>query len=346
MEVSMEIQKYDDLYYRLGKLERQNWWLRILWLLLLFVFLVSISITYYYLGYTHKVNQTQIVKAEKFIVVDEQGKTKAILGNIFNELRQSYSLGNPYEAALENKGKSSIIVNGLLLLGQDDKTRLCLAFGDDQSSEKNKEAHFLMFLGPNLKKRIEIINQDDESAISIFNENEEIRAGLSYDTSTKYKSGEKMRKSSIYVSGESSSASLNVIYSQLINQSFRIKKSIFGEYPSLTLSCNKLNKPGPEISLRINEGNFPILTMEKNTGFVEDKKAEFGHSSINEGKILIGFDDSDTPIIKLFDEKQQLRATIGSADLVKKTGTKIKTPLSSMVFFNEKGNVIWKAPLE
>ncbi len=343
--MGIQTQTYDDLYRRLWKLERQNWWLRILWLLLFVIFLVSISIIYYYLGYTHKINQTQIIKAEKFIVVDKQGKPKAILGNIFNELRESYSLENPYDAALENKGESSIIVNGLLLLGQDDKPRLCMAFGDDPSKQ-DQEGNLFVLFGPNHKKRIEIKNQNEYSTIGIFDENDKIRVGLEYGTVGKYESGEKIKQSRLFACGESHMASLGITYSQLFTQSFKSKKSIFGEYPSLTLSCSTLNKPGPKLSLSIFEGNYPLLTMEKNTGLVEDKKAEGGSKLINEGKLLIGFDDGNTPIIKLFDEKQHLRATIGSADLESKTGTKIKTPLSSMVFFNEKGNVIWKAPLE
>lgn len=335
--MEIQTQTYDDLYYRLGKLERQNWWLKAFGLLLIIVFLVSTVIFYFSSGFIQAKPTSHIVKAEKFIVVDQQGRTKAILGNILKELQQT-SKQDPYKDL-------SVVVHGLLLMGQDDKPRLCLAFGDDLS-EKNQEGHFLVFLDQNLKKRIEIINQTNESGIHIFDEDEKFRAGLRYSTILPYKSGEKMKTSSISVRGDSSSASLTTSYRWLGKESLKSKKAVFGEVPDLTLSCGIFNKPGPSLSLEIDEGKYPLLNMEKNIGSIEDKKAESGLRFINEGKILVGFDDSDTPSIKLFDEKQHLRATIGSADLVKKTGTQLKTPLSSMVFFNEKGNVIWKAPLE
>jgi hypothetical protein len=59
--------------------------------------------------------------------------------------------------------------------------------------------------------------------------------------------------------------------------------------------------------------------------------------------IQLYFDDDGQPNITLMGKK--IMATLGSLELERKDGTKIKHPLS-LAFINEKGKVIWKAPLE
>ena len=147
METPMEVQdqKDQDIYSRLGKLERQNWWLKIFGVLLIFISLIPLLIIYFFIHLPQVKPLSQIVKAEKFIVVDNKGKTKAVLGNIINELRESF--------IHEDKNESSITIEGLLIFGHDNKPRLCLAFGEDLSSDKKQEGHFLVFSDANLKKK-------------------------------------------------------------------------------------------------------------------------------------------------------------------------------------------------
>ena len=196
------------------------------------------------------------------------------------------------------------------------------------------------------KKRIEIINENTESAIRIFDENEEKRAGLVYDKGFLKWNNETCNASHIFVGGKTAYASLGVSYFPILRKSHNSNGPVLEETPKLRLSYNKEDKPGPELSLEINEGKFPLLTMEKNTGSIKDEKALGGSRSIREEKISVGFDSSEMPSIKFFDKSENLRTILGSAELVKKSGTEIKTPLSSIVLFNEKGNVIWRAPTE
>jgi hypothetical protein len=334
--MEIQSQNYQEFRNRLEKLEQHNWWLKALLLSLFILFLSSFSITYFFPRLMQDKLQSQTVKARKFFVVDNQGKTVAVFGDILNEMKQF---------SQSEEKDNDLSLQGILLLGKDGKPRLCLGFASG-SPDKNQEAHFLVFVDQNNAKRLEILNHSSQSAIRIYDENAKVRAGLQYDTSIKYKSGEKIKTSSIFVDGDSSHASLQISYTQLLKESMKLKKPLFGEIPSLRLSCNQVEYYGPGIDLRIEGGKYPILSMEKNIGFIKDKSSKTGEEFINEEKMLIGFDDINTPSVKLYDKKQNLRAILGSADLVKATGTQIKTPLSSLVFFNEKGNVIWKAPLE
>jgi hypothetical protein len=61
-------------------------------------------------------------------------------------------------------------------------------------------------------------------------------------------------------------------------------------------------------------------------------------------RTLLTLDDGK-PSIMLRDEKGISRAVLGSVELVNKsTGTETKRSLSSLVFFDDTGDVIWKAP--
>ena len=346
METPMDSQNQtiQEIYSKLGKLERQNWWFKIFGALLIFISIIPLSIIYFFLGFPQDKPFSKIIRAEKFIVVDNQGKTKAILGDIGNELKDFFNPGDKYE--------SSNIIDGFLIFGKDDKPRIFLAFGDDSSSNKNQEKHFLVFLDQNLKKRIEISNDDNieevESLISILDENENSRAGLRYNRRAKGNE-ETIKDSRIYVSGDSSYSFLgtsNVTEFNFISNKLRISKTDRDE-PILGLNCKKDMElePGPQLILKIADGKYPLFTMNKNTGWVKGEKNVY-KNIIDEERISIGFDNSDMPSIKLFDKKSNIRTILGSAELVKKSGTEIKTPLSSIVLFNEKGNVIWRAPME
>jgi len=51
------------------------------------------------------------------------------------------------------------------------------------------------------------------------------------------------------------------------------------------------------------------------------------------------------PFLKLFDDKSNIRAVLGRIDLRNRTtaSTEIRAE-SSLVLFNEKGNIFWEAP--
>lgn len=59
-------------------------------------------------------------------------------------------------------------------------------------------------------------------------------------------------------------------------------------------------------------------------------------------RITVGKDET---AVSVFDERLNLRATLGSVDLeTKKTGSKITRPPSSLVLFDKEGTVIFEAP--
>lgn len=347
METTLDFQNQtiQEIYSKLGKLERQNWWLKIFGALLIFISIIPLAIIYFFLGLPQDKPFSKIIRAEKFIVVDKQGKQKAILGDILNELKVFFKPGDKYEL--------SNIIEGLLIFGKDDKPRIFLAFGDDTSSNKNQERHFLVFLDQKLKKRIEISNENNiekvESLIRILDENENSRAGLSYDRST-WGNKEASKESKIYVSGDSSYCFLGTrnIVSLFPENLEKTEKTLYREEPMLSLNARKWLEPGPQLTLKIEDGKYPLLTMHKHTGFLIDEKNGIKNitKDIDEEKMIVGFNNSDMPSIKLFDKKQNIRTILGSTELINKSGTEIKTPLSSIVLFNEKGNVIWRVPTE
>ncbi len=59
-------------------------------------------------------------------------------------------------------------------------------------------------------------------------------------------------------------------------------------------------------------------------------------------RITVGKDET---AVSVFDERHNLRATLGSVGLeTKKTGSKITRPPSSLVLFDKEGAVIFEAP--
>lgn len=55
--------------------------------------------------------------------------------------------------------------------------------------------------------------------------------------------------------------------------------------------------------------------------------------------------DIEEPYVSLWDEKGLSRAVLGATEIKSsRTGEIRKRPISSLVFTNEKGNVIWEAP--
>jgi len=55
--------------------------------------------------------------------------------------------------------------------------------------------------------------------------------------------------------------------------------------------------------------------------------------------------EEGNPVLQLWDSNNQIRAVLGPTDLIiPETKVEIKRPLSSLVLFNEKGNVVWEAP--
>jgi hypothetical protein len=295
METPMDSQNQtiQEIYSKLGKLERQNWWLKIFGALLIFISIIPLAIIYFFFGLPQDKPYSKIIRAEKFIVVDNQGKTKAILGDIGNELKCFFNPGDKYE--------SSNIIDGLLIFGKDDKPRILLAFGEDSSSNKNQERHFLIFLDQNFKKRIEISNENNiekvESLIRILDENENSRAGLSYDMRA---ADNRMteKDSKIYVSGDSSYSFLGA--SNVTEVPGIVKVTSTDDEPILSLNCKKDLKAGPQIILKITDGKFLLLTINKNTGLINEKIPHIDKKYIDEEKIFVGFHFTDLPSIKLF----------------------------------------------
>lgn len=70
----------------------------------------------------------------------------------------------------------------------------------------------------------------------------------------------------------------------------------------------------------------------------------FSLESKPSGRFNLTFVDGE-PTLEMIDKNSRSRIVLGVVELLNsKTGVTEKHPLSSLVLFNEKGNVIWKAP--
>jgi hypothetical protein len=79
----------------------------------------------------------------------------------------------------------------------------------------------------------------------------------------------------------------------------------------------------------------------------DDNQSIIIYDKLGNNRLSISLNKDEEPSIDLYDKLKNARLSLGSVYLVKeKTGTEIKRPASSLVLFNEKGNVIWKAPID
>ena len=84
---------------------------------------------------------------------------------------------------------------------------------------------------------------------------------------------------------------------------------------------------------------------EKGDSFALDGRILMLFNGESYEEIILGFDADKKPSLELYDSTGALRAVLGSTELKNaRTGsTEIRAP-SSLVLFNEEGNVVWSAP--
>jgi len=97
------------------------------------------------------------------------------------------------------------------------------------------------------------------------------------------------------------------------------------------------------VSLDLNDLRFVNMKDVFNSAILGQQGLLLSKKTGSVMSIHLSFDDDGQPSIALIGKK--FMATLGSLELERKDGTKIKHPLS-LAFINEKGKVIWKAPLE
>lgn len=128
----------------------------------------------------------------------------------------------------------------------------------------------------------------------------------------------------------------------------------------ITLSIGKDESSGLNFNNKDGKNVITIGNSADHNGInLYDNNSKCGIGLHSDGSPTLGLVDENgkhraflaledgRPSLKLYDEKGITRTAIGSVDLVtKSTGTETRRPLSSLVFFNDKGEVIWKAPAE
>jgi hypothetical protein len=100
----------------------------------------------------------------------------------------------------------------------------------------------------------------------------------------------------------------------------------------------KLNLFDPQskagISIGFNESMEPFLSLVDKNGKLRTMLA-------------LSMKDGDSPSLQLYDNAGRLRTILGEGSLEKKElGTTLKWPISSLLLFDDKGNVIWRTPAD
>jgi hypothetical protein len=119
-----------------------------------------------------------------------------------------------------------------------------------------------------------------------------------------------------------------------------LKLSMDGE-PNITF----INKNGwAPMAMGVNKSGLPYFNMVLEPSKKAGPSLVLMDSQIR-NRALLGLDGEGHPYLTFLDQTGQVRAALGSADLINPaTGLREKRPSSSLVLMDEQGEVIWSAP--
>lgn len=111
--------------------------------------------------------------------------------------------------------------------------------------------------------------------------------------------------------------------------------------PSVTF----VNKDGwAPMAMGVNRNGFPFFNMILQPGKVGGPALALMDGTMK-NRAVFGLWEDGEPYLRLLDRNGQVRATLGSTVLKDSlTGASIRRPCSSLVLFDEKGEIIWSAP--
>jgi hypothetical protein len=266
----------------------------------------------------------ETIKAQRFVLVDTQGKALAMLGVASLEEVAEHVPELQNEAA-KKESRSKLQHTGPLLMFFDPKgdavtmlSKYLLFFSKDGRSELGPQSLSLFLKGeshPRAEMALEHVDLGDFG--KEWNSELDLNSGWSFERADKPKPG-------IFLKAAERDAEVLVGL-----------KGISG------IGEGGLGAPGPGggrlASLEVYNGK-PSLTLFDKDGFI---RAALGGPSFLEsakGPFL-------PASFRLFDEKGNVRAVLGTAALeIVSTGATEKTAPSSLTLFDRKGKVIWRAP--